>query len=112
MSEAIHFKSAVELAAMVRAKEIGCVELLEHFLARVSQTNDITNISSATLRSGTFAQLLNKFKNKATILELLALKVSTACIRRHSQEIHTLSFPIEERLNRIGLSLARQRFNA
>ena len=32
MSNDLHFKTASELAAMIRAKQVGCVELLEHFL--------------------------------------------------------------------------------
>lgn len=39
----LHFKTAVELAAMLRAKEIGCVELLEHFLARCDRFNEGLN---------------------------------------------------------------------
>ncbi len=35
----LHFKTAVDLAAMVRSKEIGCVELLEHFLGRAKTHN-------------------------------------------------------------------------
>ena len=33
------FKSAVDLAAMIQAKEVGCLELLDYFLARVDRFN-------------------------------------------------------------------------
>jgi amidase len=39
----IAFKSAVELAQMIKSREIGCVELLEHYLARVEQYNPDLN---------------------------------------------------------------------
>ena len=39
----LHFKSATQLAAMIRAKKIGCLELLEHFLARVDAYNPALN---------------------------------------------------------------------
>ncbi len=39
----LHFKPAVELAAMVRDKRIGCLELLEHFLDRVERYNPKLN---------------------------------------------------------------------
>ena len=39
MGTDLHFKTAVELAAMIRAKEIGCVDLLEHFLTRCDRLN-------------------------------------------------------------------------
>ena len=39
----IAFKSAKSLAAMVRAKKIGCTELLNHFLARVERYNPSLN---------------------------------------------------------------------
>ena len=31
MGNDLHFKTASELAAMICAKQVGCVELLEHF---------------------------------------------------------------------------------
>ncbi len=40
---ALHFKSATQLAAMIRAKKIGCLDLLEHFLARVDAHNPALN---------------------------------------------------------------------
>lgn len=39
MGTDLHFKTAVELAAMIRAKEIGCADLLEHFLTRCEMHN-------------------------------------------------------------------------
>ncbi len=35
----LHYKSAIELAALVRRKKIGALELLDHFLARVEKYN-------------------------------------------------------------------------
>ncbi len=43
MSGALHFKTATELAALIVNKDIGCLELLEHFLARVEQHNPRLN---------------------------------------------------------------------
>ncbi|MBI4183319.1 MAG: amidase [Proteobacteria bacterium] len=40
---AIHYQPAVELAAMLRRREIGCLELLDHFLARVERHNRALN---------------------------------------------------------------------
>ncbi len=37
------FKSAVELAGMIQAKEVGCLELLEYFLGRVERFNPALN---------------------------------------------------------------------
>ena len=42
MSE-LHFKSAVELSAMIRGRKIGAGELLEHFLGRVARYNPALN---------------------------------------------------------------------
>jgi amidase len=39
----LHFRTAVELAAMLRCKEVGCLELLEHFLARCDTYNERLN---------------------------------------------------------------------
>ncbi len=39
----IAFKSAVELAQMIKSRDIGCLELLEHYLARVEQYNPALN---------------------------------------------------------------------
>ncbi len=39
----IAFKSAVELAQMIRQREIGCLELLEHYLDRVHRYNPQLN---------------------------------------------------------------------
>ncbi len=39
----IAFKSAVELAQMIQHRDIGCLELLEHYLARVEQYNPALN---------------------------------------------------------------------
>lgn len=39
----IHYRSAAELASMLRAKEIGCLELLELFLARSEKHNPKLN---------------------------------------------------------------------
>ncbi len=35
----LHFKSAVELTTLLRERKVGCLELLEHFLARVEVHN-------------------------------------------------------------------------
>ncbi len=43
MPTPIHYKSAHELAGMIRSKEIGAVELLKHFLARVETHNPKLN---------------------------------------------------------------------
>ena len=43
MSNDLHFKTASELAAMIRAKQVGCVELLEHFLKRCDAHNKALN---------------------------------------------------------------------
>ena len=42
-SDALHYRKAVELAIMIRSKEISCTELLEHFLARCGTYNDELN---------------------------------------------------------------------
>ena len=39
----LHFRTAVELAEMVRRKQVGCAELLEHFLARCEAHNETLN---------------------------------------------------------------------
>jgi amidase len=39
----IAFRSATELARQIRSKEIGCVELLDHFIARVRTYNPAVN---------------------------------------------------------------------
>ncbi|MEE9209523.1 MAG: amidase [Kiloniellales bacterium] len=39
----LHFSSAVELARMIKAREIGAAELLDHFLARVEAHNPALN---------------------------------------------------------------------
>jgi len=39
----IHFRSAKELAAAIRRKKIGCLELLDHFRARVASYNPELN---------------------------------------------------------------------
>jgi len=39
----LHFKSAVQLAALIGKKRIGCLELLDHFLARVEKYNPQLN---------------------------------------------------------------------
>jgi amidase len=39
----LHYKSAVALAALIRRKKIGCLELLDHFLARVDKYNPKLN---------------------------------------------------------------------
>ncbi|MGI9520359.1 MAG: amidase [Hyphomicrobiaceae bacterium] len=41
--DAVHFKSASELAVMIRDKKIGCVELLDQFLRRVAEHNSKIN---------------------------------------------------------------------
>ncbi|HAM46965.1 MAG TPA: amidase, partial [Alphaproteobacteria bacterium] len=41
-------QSATTLAAMLRAGKIGCVELLEHFLARLERLNPALNAVIAT----------------------------------------------------------------
>jgi amidase len=45
---ALHFRSATELAGDIRAKRIGCRELLEHFLARAERFNPALNAIIAT----------------------------------------------------------------
>ena len=42
MSE-LHFATATELAAKIRNREIGAVELLDHFLGRVEKYNPQLN---------------------------------------------------------------------
>lgn len=37
------FRSARELAALVRRRKLGCLELLEHFLARVERFDPALN---------------------------------------------------------------------
>jgi amidase len=39
----LHYKSAVALAALIRRKKVGCLELLDHFLARVDKYNPKLN---------------------------------------------------------------------
>ncbi len=39
----LHYKSAIELAALIRRKKVGCLELLDHFLARVGKYNPKLN---------------------------------------------------------------------
>src|ERR1043165_7521575 len=39
----LHYKSATELAALIRRKKIGALELLDHFLARVAKYNPKLN---------------------------------------------------------------------
>ena len=39
----IHFQSAVEIAAAIRAKRVSAVEVLEHFLSRVERYNQALN---------------------------------------------------------------------
>ncbi len=39
----LHYKSAVALAALIRRKKIGCLELLDHFLARIEKYNPKLN---------------------------------------------------------------------
>jgi amidase len=39
----LHFATAIELAAKIKAREIGALELLEHFLARVARYNTALN---------------------------------------------------------------------
>jgi len=39
----LHYKSALELAGLIRRKKIGCLELLDHFLARVEKYNPTLN---------------------------------------------------------------------
>jgi amidase len=41
--DSVHYKSATELAALIRRKKIGCLELLDHFLARVDKFNPRLN---------------------------------------------------------------------
>ncbi len=40
---ALHYRSALELAQAIRDKEVGCLELLEHFLKRVERFNPALN---------------------------------------------------------------------
>jgi amidase len=39
----LHFKSAVEIARLIRARKIGATETLEHFLDRVAKCNSKLN---------------------------------------------------------------------
>jgi amidase len=39
----LHYKPAVALAALIRRKKVGCLELLDHFLARVDKYNPKLN---------------------------------------------------------------------
>jgi len=39
----LHYKSAVELAGLIRRKKIGCLELLDHFLGRIEKYNPQLN---------------------------------------------------------------------
>ncbi len=48
----ISFLPAVEIARMIREKEIGCVEALEHFLARVDRFNPALNAIIVLDREG------------------------------------------------------------
>lgn len=41
--QALHFQSATRLSALLRQRKIGCVELLDHFLARVERYNGTVN---------------------------------------------------------------------
>ena len=49
---ALHFRSATELAGDIKAKRIGCRELLEHFLARVERFNPGINAIIASDLAG------------------------------------------------------------
>ena len=40
---ALHYRSATQLAALIRARKIGCLELLEHYLKRVDRYNGAIN---------------------------------------------------------------------
>jgi Asp-tRNA(Asn)/Glu-tRNA(Gln) amidotransferase A subunit family amidase len=44
----LHYKSATELASLIRRKKIGSLELLDHFLARIEKNA----IRSSTPSSG------------------------------------------------------------
>ena len=39
----LHYKSALQLAALIRRKKIGCLELLDHFLGRIEKYNPKLN---------------------------------------------------------------------
>src|SRR5215468_10506605 len=39
----LHYKSATQLAGLIRRKKIGCLELLDHFLARIERYNPKLN---------------------------------------------------------------------
>jgi amidase len=41
--EQLHFKSAVEIARLIRKREMSAAEILEHFLARVAKYNPKLN---------------------------------------------------------------------
>lgn len=43
MVEALHFASATELAERIHSKQVGCLELLDHFLDRVARHNPALN---------------------------------------------------------------------
>jgi len=40
---ALHFQSATRLAALIRTRKIGCLELLDHYLGRVERYNGVIN---------------------------------------------------------------------
>ncbi len=48
MSQALPFRTAKQLAAAVRKKKIGCLELLELYLKRVERYNPTLNAIIAT----------------------------------------------------------------
>jgi amidase len=39
----LHYQSATQLAALIRRKKVGCLELLDHFLARIEKYNPKLN---------------------------------------------------------------------
>lgn len=43
MTDALHYASATELAERIRSKQVGCLELLDHFLDRVERHNPTLN---------------------------------------------------------------------
>lgn len=43
MTDDLHFKTATELATLIKSKKISCVELLDHFLARCDKYNPDLN---------------------------------------------------------------------
>ena len=53
----VPFRSAKQLAAEIRRKKIGCLELLDHFLGRIEKYNPKINAIVWTDRDGSRVQM-------------------------------------------------------